>query len=252
MEKLISKACIDFVKKFEGFYPNVYLDIVGVRTLGYGMTGKEIEGLKTITEVQASIMLENLLNNNYALPIKKNLDLRNIVLKQNEFDAIVSMAYNIGVNGLLGSTLYKNITAGIRDRATITANFQAWSNAGGKWVEGLYRRRTEEAEMFLKADTSKINYQERYVREFQKFYNEVTKTANPLKVDGLYGKATQTALDVLLGYVKQGKKYKYSLELQKFYNKVTGTGSPIATDGIYGPITQKAYETLEKLIKGEY
>jgi len=195
--KLVSKECVDFVKRFEGFYPNVYHDIVGVRTLGYGMTGKEIEGLKAVTEEQASKMLEDLLNNKYALPIKNSLDARRFTLKQNEFDALVSMAYNIGVNGLLGSTLYKNVTAGIKDKATITANFQAWSMAGGKKVEGLYRRRTEEAEMFLKAGTNKKPYQERYVREFQKFYNEVTKTTTPLIVDGSYGPSTEKAYELL-------------------------------------------------------
>ena len=197
MNKLVSKECVDFVKRFEGFYPTIYFDIVGVKTLGYGMTGKEIEGLKTVTETQASEMLEDLLNNKYALPIKNSLDARRFTLKQNEFDALVSMAYNIGVNGLLGSTLYKNVTAGIKDKATITASFQAWSNAGGKKVEGLYRRRTEEAEMFLKADTNKKSYQERYVREFQKFYNEVTKTTTPLIVDGSYGPSTEKAYELL-------------------------------------------------------
>ncbi len=53
---------------------------------------------------------------------------------------------------ILGSTLYKNVCAGIRDKNTITSNFQAWSNCGGKRIEGLYRRRTKEAAMFLNGD----------------------------------------------------------------------------------------------------
>lgn len=146
---LVSKQCVDFVKEFEGFYSNPYYDIVGVKTLGYGMTGKEIEGLNYVSEQQASKMLEDLLNNKYALPIKNDLDKKSIVLNQNQFDALVSMAYNIGIGGLLGSTLYKNICNGVRDKDTITTNFQSWSNAGGKRVEGLFRRRTEEAKMFF-------------------------------------------------------------------------------------------------------
>jgi GH24 family phage-related lysozyme (muramidase) len=146
---LISKKCVDFVKSFEGFSSTKYLDSVGVKTLGYGMTGNTIANLNYVTEQQASSMLENLLNNNFAAPIKADLDRKGITLNQGQFDALVSMAYNIGVGGLLSSTLYKNIVAGVRDKATITSNFQAWSKAGGQIVQGLYRRRTEEAELFF-------------------------------------------------------------------------------------------------------
>src|SRR3712207_423135 len=96
---LVSKECLDFVKKFEGFYSKPYYDCVGVKTLGYGMTGVEIRGLNYVTEAQASKMLEDLLNNKYATPIKKNLDNKDVRLTQNEFDALVSMAYNVGVRG---------------------------------------------------------------------------------------------------------------------------------------------------------
>lgn len=150
MGNLVSKECIAFIKKFEGFSATVYNDMVGVPTLGYGMTGKEIKGLTKVTEVQASDMLTRLVNDNYATPIKKDLDSKKVLLNQNQFDALVSMAYNVGVGGVLSSTLYKNVVKGIRDKSTITSNFQAWSNAGGVRVKGLFRRRTEEANMFLK------------------------------------------------------------------------------------------------------
>lgn len=154
MSKLVSKQCIDFIKSFEGFSATPYLDCVGVRTLGYGMTGKEIEGLSYVTEEQASIMLEDLLNNKYATPLKSDLDSKGVKLNQNQFDALVSMAYNIGVSGVLGSTLYKNICNGVRDVATITANFTAWSKAGGKTLPGLLRRRQREAAMFFSNDNT--------------------------------------------------------------------------------------------------
>lgn len=149
---LVSNELIDFIKSWEGFYSTPYFDEVGVKTLGYGMTGEEIEGLTSVTEGQASEMLKGLVNNKYAPVIKQDLDSKGIVLNQNEFDALVSFAYNCGTSGLLGSTLYKNVVAGVRDSDTITANFQAWSNGGGQRIEGLYRRRTKEAAMFLNAD----------------------------------------------------------------------------------------------------
>lgn len=149
MSDLVSQQCVDFVKSFEGFYPTPYLDMVGVKTIGYGMTGSEITNLSSVTEKQASDMLKNLLNNNYAQPLKNNLDSSGVNLNQNQFDALVSMAYNIGIGGLLGSTLYRNVCSGIRDVNTITENFCAWSHAGGKVIAGLLRRRQEEAKMFF-------------------------------------------------------------------------------------------------------
>jgi len=98
MINLVSPQCVDFVKSFEGFSATPYYDIVGVKTLGYGMTGSEIAGLYSVTEKQASDMLKNLLNNNYALPLKNNLDGKGVNLNQNQFDALVSMAYNVILN----------------------------------------------------------------------------------------------------------------------------------------------------------
>jgi len=153
---LVSKKCVDFVKRFEGYEPLVKNDMVGVPTLGYGMTGQEIKGLRYVTEGQASKMLEDLLNSKYALPIKNSLVAKGVMLNQNQFDAITSMAYNIGVDGLLNSTLYKNICNGNRDRNLITSNFRMWSKAGGNTVNGLLRRRTEEAQMFFTPTDSRF------------------------------------------------------------------------------------------------
>lgn len=151
-DSLASDSCIDFIKSWEGFSSTPYFDEVGVKTLGYGMTGEEIEGISSITEEEATNMLKDWIERKYAPVIKQDLDSKGIVLKQNEFDSLVSMAYNVGTSGVLGSTLYRNICNGVMDSATITANFQAWSMAGGKRLEGLYKRRTKEANMFLNAD----------------------------------------------------------------------------------------------------
>ncbi|NFO46518.1 cell wall-binding protein [Clostridium botulinum] len=152
-DSLVSSKGIDFIKSWEGFYPNKYYDCVGVLTQGYGMTGKEIEKLPDqISECEATKLLKEWINKKYAPIVKKGLESKAINLKQHEFDALVSFAYNCGTAGLLSSTLYKNIVAGIRDKNTITSNFQAWSNGGGRRIEGLYRRRTKEAAMFLDGD----------------------------------------------------------------------------------------------------
>lgn len=149
---LVSDACIDFIKSWEGYYSTPYIDCVGVKTLGYGMTGEEIESISKVTEEQATSMLKEWVNNKYAPIVKSDLDSKGVILVPNEFDALVSFAYNCGTGGLLGSTLYKNIVSGVKDSATITSNFQAWSSGGGRRIEGLYRRRTKEAAMFLSGD----------------------------------------------------------------------------------------------------
>lgn len=198
MSNLVSRKCVNFVKGFEGFSTTVYLDEVGVPTLGYGMTGKEIEGLDYVTEEQASNMLEDLMNNKYATPLKADLDSKGVVLTQNEFDALVSMAYNVGVGGVLGSTLYKNVCAGVRDRDKITSNFQMWCMGGGRRIEGLYRRRTEEANMFFgdSATSSSSQPQETYadsnVLAIQRILNRL-RIAN-LDEDGIMGNQTRQAI----------------------------------------------------------
>ncbi len=154
-DSLVSDKCIDFIKSWEGFPAEgrKYYDCVGVLTQGYGLTGDEIKNLpEQISEPEAAALLKKIVNNKYAKAIKEDLDSKAINLKQHEFDSLISFAYNCGTVGLLGSTLYKNVCAGIRDKNTIISNFQAWSNGGGKRIEGLYRRRTKEAAMFLNGD----------------------------------------------------------------------------------------------------
>jgi lysozyme len=151
-QSLVSDTLIDFIKSFEGFSATPYFDEVNVKTLGYGMTGTEIEGINSVTEEQATQMLKDLINNKYAPVVKSDLDSKGVVLNQAEFDSLISFSYNCGTSALLGSTLYKNVCAGIKDAATITTNFQAWSNAGGQRLEGLYNRRTKEANIFLNSD----------------------------------------------------------------------------------------------------
>lgn len=151
-QSLASDALIDFIKSFEGFSATPYFDEVNVKTLGYGMTGNEIEGIDSVTEEQATQMLKDWINNKYAPVIKSDLNSRNVILNQSEFDSLTSFSYNCGTDALFGSTLYKNVCAGVKDAVTITDNFQAWSKAGGQTLAGLFKRRTKEANIFLNAD----------------------------------------------------------------------------------------------------
>jgi len=150
----ISQTGINFIKGFEGFRGSVYKDIAGVSTIGYGSTGKFMRGLTSVTESQATDMLKDAVDEVFGVQVSNDLDRLGINLNQNEFDALVSMAYNVGVAGLLGSTLYSDIVKGIRDNSTITKDFAMWCKAGGNTVQGLVRRRSEEAAMFLKVSST--------------------------------------------------------------------------------------------------
>ena len=150
IDNLISDLLVDFVKSYEGFFPNKYICPAGVWTIGYGTTKQQYVNLGTCTKEQATTWLKEEIES-MAKQIKADLDSKNIKLKQNEFDSLCSFAYNCGVSGLLDSTLYKRICVGVRD-SSLKDNFTDWSNAGGKRLQGLYNRRVEEYNMFMYGD----------------------------------------------------------------------------------------------------
>ncbi|MBE6089826.1 MAG: cell wall-binding protein [Clostridium beijerinckii] len=159
---LLSDDGAKFIGSWEGFYSHAYEDPYypgneSWWTIGYGTTYAVTpsafpNGLNSIcTEEQAIGWLKDEAQE-CAQTIKADLDSKGVSLNQNQLDALISFAYNCGTGALLGSTLYRNIVAGVRDSATLTANFQAWSKANGQTSQGLLKRRTSEAALFLNAD----------------------------------------------------------------------------------------------------
>jgi lysozyme len=148
-DSLVSEDCILFVKGYEAFFSYKYDDGTGVITQGYGCIGDEIADWgDTITEQQASDRLKELINNNYAKPIKSDLDAKGISLSQSQQDSLYSMSYNIGVSSLLNSSAYKYILSGGRDANTIKTYFCMWNRAGGNVMSGLTKRRVAESNIF--------------------------------------------------------------------------------------------------------
>ena len=144
----VSKTGINLIKGFEGCRLTAYQDEVGVWTIGYGITnsyrsitGTTIKrGLK-ISQATAEEWLEESLNRKY-LPLVMKYDTR-YGWNQNELDALVSFAYNIGSIDQLTAN-------GSRSRATIAAKMLEYVKAGGVTYNGLVRRRKAERELFLK------------------------------------------------------------------------------------------------------
>ena len=137
-----SKKGIELIKRYEGFESQPYLDAVGVPTIGFGAThyGNGIKvrmNDKSITEKEGTDLLIRMLES-YENSVKM-LVTREI--NQNQFDALVSFAYNVGIGrkatvklpgtGLTSSTLLKKVNANPCD-LSIADEFLKWVNAGGK------------------------------------------------------------------------------------------------------------------------
>lgn len=143
----VSLFGVDLICDFEGKRLVAYDDGVGVWTIGFGTTiypnGIKVKKGDTCTEAQAkSYMAHDLKKFEQAVNGAVN-----IPLNQNQFDALVSLAYNIGTGAFNKSTLVKKLNAGdIRGAAD---QFDVWVNAGGKRMQGLVNRRAREKALYL-------------------------------------------------------------------------------------------------------
>lgn len=139
----INKAGIALIKEFEGLELKAYQDIVGVWTIGYGHTGGMAKKGMIISEETA----ENLLKADLKR-FEAGVDsLVKIPLTGNQFAALVSLAFNVGLGAFRNSTLLKCLNKVELDKAA--DEFLRWNKAGGKTVPGLTRRREAERKLFL-------------------------------------------------------------------------------------------------------
>lgn len=145
----ISNNGLNLIKQFEGFSSTPYLCPAGIATIGYGSTYYE-DGTKVtlkdkpITEERATELLEFIANKTFSENINKVVK---VPLNQNQFDALVSFAYNIGNKNFNWSTLLKKLNQSDYEGASL--EFGRWNQAGGKVLNGLVRRREKEKELFL-------------------------------------------------------------------------------------------------------
>lgn len=147
----LSEQGLALIKRFEGCKLTAYQDSVGVWTIGYGHTKTAKQG-QTITQAQADQLLaedvryfENGLN--------RFLSDNHILVTQCQFDALVSLTFNIGLANFKRSTLMKLLyTMSQNDQRSIYAvadQFLRWKYAGKKELAGLVKRRNAERLHFL-------------------------------------------------------------------------------------------------------
>ena len=138
-----------FITKHEGLKLKPYLCPAKIPTIGYGNTyyadGKRVTLLdKQITKQEALEMFKEIANK-----FAKRVDeLVKTELTQNQFNALVSFAYNVGTGNFASSTLLKKVNKNPND-LTIKAEFLRWNKAGGKVINGLTKRRIEEADLYF-------------------------------------------------------------------------------------------------------
>ena len=143
-----SNTGINLICGFEGLRLKAYDDGVGVWTIGYGTTvinGVKVKKGDTCTIEQAkSYMAQDLKKFESAV----NTAVK-VPLNQNQFDALVSLTYNIGIGAFKDSTLLKKLNA--KDFKGAAAQFDRWNKGGGKVMQGLVNRRAKERNLFEKA-----------------------------------------------------------------------------------------------------
>ena len=136
---------MQLICQFEGLKLERYRDAVGLWTIGYGhlILKEEMEKLIKITTGEAKNILRKDLKRTET-GVKKLLTLS---VTQNQFDALVSFAFNLGLGNLKKSTLLKKVNAGDKEAAAL--QFKCWNKAGGRVLAGLTRRRDAEMRLFL-------------------------------------------------------------------------------------------------------
>ena len=147
----IGEKGLALIKEFEGCKLQSYKCPAGVWTIGVGSTryadGTPVKAKQALPGEAAAMQLLAHTVGAY----EHTVNAIGVPLTQNQFDALVSLCYNIGSGNLISSTLAKMLKAG-NDKAEVAKQFLRWNKAAGKELAGLTRRRNAEAELFLGHD----------------------------------------------------------------------------------------------------
>lgn len=141
----VSAAALVGIAGWEGYRARAYDDGTGVQTLGWGSTRREdgspVQRGDTTTPERALIAL-----NRDAQRTARAIAacIGSVPLAQHEFDAFVSLAYNIGPGAFCRSTIFKRLKENPPDYAGACAAIKLWNRAGGRELPGLVKRREAE------------------------------------------------------------------------------------------------------------
>lgn len=138
----------ELICSFEGLALTAYDDGTGCWTIGYGTTRypdqTPVKAFDTCSVQQANSYMQHDLQK-FENAINQAVK---VMLNQNQFDALVSLSYNIGINAFKNSTLVRNLNAANYQKAA--EQFDVWVYASGKRMQGLINRRAVERALFEK------------------------------------------------------------------------------------------------------
>jgi lysozyme len=143
----VNKAGKDLIKQFEGCKLKAYKCPAGLDTIGYGNTfypdGAKVQLGDVITQERANELFD-LIVEDFAKKVKPLIKQN---LTDNNFSALISFAYNVGIGNLKNSTLLKKVNVNPTD-PTIKAEFNKWTRANKVVLSGLVKRREAEAKLY--------------------------------------------------------------------------------------------------------
>jgi len=140
----INERGLALIERFEGVRLRAYKCPAGVWTIGYGHTGPDVcEGLEISLPRAGELLATDCRRFEEAVS-----RLVTATMNQSQFDALVSLTYNIGEGALRRSTLLRLVNADPSDPA-IRREFLRWDKAAGATLPGLTRRREAEAELYF-------------------------------------------------------------------------------------------------------
>ena len=213
-----SSRGIQLIKSFEGCRLTAYRDANSVWTIGWGatnadkaVTGKTIKSGLTITQPTAEKWLIESLKRKYEPLVEKYENTYH--WNQNQFDALVSFAYNIG-------SIDQLTNEGKRDKETIARKILEYNKSGGRVLQGLIRRRKAEHDLFC----------EPMIVGYPGYFPELPKRGWYIKGDGI---TTNTNLK---GEIKR---------VQRVLNWVLN--ADLVVDGMYGEKAVAAVKKLQKM-----
>jgi len=136
-----SQEGLELIKKFEGCKLKSYKCPAGVWTIGYGHTEDVKEG-----DIVSPQEADKLLRADVFKFEEYVADNVTVKLTQNQFDALVTWTFNLGVGNLRNSTMLKKLNNA--DYTSVPFEMKRWNKAGGKTLDGLVRRRQAESLLF--------------------------------------------------------------------------------------------------------
>ena len=142
----ISENGLNLIISFEGFCPKATKAVKTEKyyTIGYGHYGKDVDENQTITKEDALSLLKKDMKR-FETKVMKYNNCYNFT--QNEFDSLVSFAYNVG-------NIDQLTAKGTRTKKEIADSMLKYIKSGGNVLDGLRKRRIRERELFLKCSTS--------------------------------------------------------------------------------------------------